>query len=474
MDRRQKFLSSTAISVVLSLACFLLILAISNDFQKSWDLTKDQRHSFSQQTNDFVSGLKEPVKLYAFVNPAGDSSVVEAMLEKYKKLSPRYFSFQIVDLQKNPALGERFQVRSYGQGILERVEAVESDSETSRRERVLAFDEASITNALIKLLRTETKTVYFLQGHGEREPNNKEPREMQQLANSLRTEGYEAKTLTLIESAEVPEDASVLVMAGPTGTLLEKEQRLLDDYLAAQGKLLFLVDISTPKEYAEWLAHYGVVIEDSVIVDQASSQVNQEPVTPIGKQMDPQHPITRKFESLTAFTLARPVTAGAVDFKNHTGVMTVLVKTIESAYLIPLKELLSGGSVEFSSEGQNPGAYPLAVAGLYVSTDTPTPEGENAPPPPSSRIVTISSTDAFANANLGQLSNRDFVLNCINWLAESENQITVRVKDPEVQPISVSRRIENWLYFVFCLLIPFLSTLTGILIAYYRRKGKKL
>jgi ABC-type uncharacterized transport system involved in gliding motility auxiliary subunit len=473
MDRRQKFLTSTLFSVMLSLACFLLILAISNDFQKSWDLTKDKRHSFSQQTVEFVSNLKEPVKFYAFVNPAGDSSVVEALLEKYKKLS-RFFEYEIVDLQKNPALAETYQIRSYGQGILERVDVISDETETPRRERVLSFDEASITNALTKLLRTETKTVYFLQGHGERAPNSKDPREMQQLANSLRTEGYEAKPLTLVETAEVPEDANVLVMAGPTGTLLEKEQRLLDDYLAAQGKLLFLVDISTPPEYSEWLGRYGLVVEDSVIVDEASSQVDQEPVTPIGKQMDGQHPITRTFRSLTAFTLARPVTIGEVAFENHTGQMTVLVKTIESAYLIPLKDLLSGGSVEFSSEGQTPAAYPLAAAGLYVSTDLPAPEGDDAPAPPSSRIVAISSTDAFANANLGQLSNRDFVLNSINWLAESENQITVRVKDPQVQPISVSWRTELWLYFVFCILVPFLSTLTGILISYFRRKGKKL
>ena len=216
-------------------------------------------------------------------------------------------------------------------------------------------------------------------------------------------------------------------------------------------------------------------MEDSVIVDDSSRRVKQEPVTPIGTQMDPQHAITRAFQTPTAFTLARPVTVGEANFKDHTAQLTVLVKTSETAFLIPLKDLLKGGgSFEFSSEGQTPGAYPLAAAGLYVSSNAPTAEGEDAPAPPSSRIVAISSVSAFANNNLGQLSNRDFVLNSINWLAESENQITVRVKDPDVQPISVSWRTELWLYFVFCLLVPFLSALTGILIAYYRRKGKQL
>ena len=94
MNRRQKFLSSTMVSVTLALMCFLLILAISNDFQKTWDLTADQRHSFSKQTDDFVGALGEPVKFYAFVNPAGDSSVVEALLDKYQRLSHN-FSYEI-------------------------------------------------------------------------------------------------------------------------------------------------------------------------------------------------------------------------------------------------------------------------------------------------------------------------------------------------------------------------------------------
>ena len=162
MNRRQKFLSSTMVSVTLALICFLLILAISNDFQRTWDLTVDQRHSFSKQTDDFVGALNEPVKFYAFVNPAGDSSVVEALLDKYQRLSHN-FSYEIVDLQKNPTLAEKYQVRSYGQGILEK--ANNPDPENPRRERVLAFDEASITNGLIKLMRTETKTVYFLQNY---------------------------------------------------------------------------------------------------------------------------------------------------------------------------------------------------------------------------------------------------------------------------------------------------------------------
>lgn len=477
MERRQKLFLSTLLSVVLAMACFLLVLAVSNDTQKSWDLTADKRHSFSDQTKDFVSGLKEPVKFYAFVDPAGSSAFIEELLTRYRKLSPRNFDFEIVDLQKDPILAEKYRVRNYGIGVLEK--QTQGEDEEPRRERILKFDEASITNALTKLLRAEQKSAYFLIGHGERRPDAKEPKDLSQFRDSLRIEGYDAKTLSLAQVAAIPKDATLLVMAGPTGELLAKEQELLDDYLAGQGKLFFMVDITTPDSYVAWLEKYGFKVAHSVIIDNASAQVGAKPVTPIGLQYSPEHPITKAFASITAFALARPIETIEAQLSDRKAQLTTLVSTDKSAYLTPLQPILDGEEVSFSSEGKTPQAYPLATAGLYRDADSvqpsaiPTPAEGAAPPPapPSARLVVASSADTFSNSYFGQAGNRDFALNAVNWLAEAENQITVRAKDPNIQPMSLPKQTQTWLYFVFCILIPFLSALTGLLIVYYRRRG---
>ena len=91
----------------------------------------------------------------------------------------------------------------------------------------------------------------------------------------------------------------------------------------------------------------------------------------------------------------------------------------------------------------------------------------------SARIVVIGSTDSFADALFTFASNRDFVLNAINWLAQSENQITVRAKDPKSQPLILEKQKERWMGYIFGLMLPFLSMLTGILITYGRRRGLK-
>src|SRR5690606_32184016 len=127
--------------------------------------------------------------------------------------------------------------------------------------------------------------------------NQKEPRDYSQLATALFNEGYQSKDLRLAELTEIPADAAVVVLAGPSGDLLAKERQLLDDYLAKKGKLFFLADIVTPDSYVEWLKEYGFVLGDSIIIDEFSARVNAEPVTPVGTKLAPNHPITRSFES---------------------------------------------------------------------------------------------------------------------------------------------------------------------------------
>lgn len=458
---------------------FLLILAISKDFQKSWDVTANKRYSFSQQTIDFMEKLDEPVKFYAFLDPRGSSSLIEDLLDRYQKLAPRFFSYEIVDLQKKPTLAETLQVRSSGQGVIERVENP-APSNPPRRERVLRFDEANITNAISKLLRPQQRKAYFLIGHGERRTDQKESSDLSSFRDSLRTEGYDAQNLDLIAQSGVPEDAALLILAGPSASLLEREQELLDQYLRTSGKLFFLADLNTPKSYATWLKTYGFQIENSVIIDEKSAAANAEPVTPIGREYSGIHPVTRNFQIITAFTLARPINVSQSERESLSGEPTVLIKTAESAYLVPLDEILTGESVAFSSEGKVPQSFSLAAAGQYSpsktteSNPTSNPSPELDPPLSSTRILVTSSTDLVSNSYFNLEGNRDFALNAVNWLAESEEQITVRAKDPKIQPFTLSRQAENWLYFIFCLLIPFLACMTGILITHQRRKGGRL
>ena len=482
MDRRRKLFYSTLASVVLSLMCYLLVLAVSNDNQKSFDLSADQRFSFSPQTEKVVAGLDFPVKVYVFADPGGDRSRIEELLERYRRLNGKNFSYEMVDLELKPNLAKDLEVRAYGTGVLERVEKDKKDSKP-RRERVMVFDEASITNALLKLSITQTKKVGFLTGHGEREMVGSEKASVSALAVALGTEGFTTEAIKLGESKTLPSDLAILVIAGPTNPLLEGEKKLIDDYLRKGGKLLFLADVFTPQPYVEWLKGYGFILQDSMLIDKESALAGADPVFIYGVTKPPEHPVTRGFKAYILEIQARPVDVGTAEPIVESGgapEIQSLIQSREGVMAVPLSEVLGKGAVSVSTTSEKTAAQSLAVAGLYPrSPAQPTPTASATPgqaPPQveiSSRIVVVGNVDAFSNSALPQAANRDFILNTLNWLGQSEDQITVRTKDPKSQPLVLEKQQERWLTFIFGLLLPFLCMLTGLLISQGRRRGTK-
>ncbi len=482
MNLRQKSLLSTVISVALALLCYLLVLAISNDNQKSFDLTGDQRFSFSPQTESVMRELKFPVKLYVFADPQGDSSAIANLLDRYRRLNSN-FSYEMVDLEKKPTLAESLQVRAYGQGVMERVEGDGKDGKdekTPRRERLMVFDEASVTNALLKLATVDVRKVAFLSGHGERAIVGSGKETVSALVVALGSEGYVGETFRLEKGKSIPKDVVMVVLAGPTTPLLPGEESILDDYLQAGGKMLFMADISTPESYVTWLARYGFELKDSVIIDQDAQLANVEPTFAVGQEYSREHPVTRALAGYTGFRMSRPVgvaEAAAPLGEGGPPKLDVLAKTNKSAFAVSIATIRKNGQV--TADPNDAAAYPLAAAGLYprkaaaeaAATPSASATPADEPVEVSARIVVVGNTEAFTNSLFTFVSNRDFVLNTINWLADSENQITVRSKDPKSQPLMLEKQKESWMQFVFGLLIPVLLMLTGILVHFGRRRG---
>ncbi len=81
--------------------------------------------------------------------------------------------------------------------------------------RITRHEEEEITNALLKVTRDRKKVVYFTRGHGEREIDDFESRGVSQARDVLAKQLYEVQDVQLAQEEKVPEDATVLVVAGP-------------------------------------------------------------------------------------------------------------------------------------------------------------------------------------------------------------------------------------------------------------------
>jgi ABC-type uncharacterized transport system involved in gliding motility auxiliary subunit len=123
--------------------------------------------------------------------------------------------------------------------------------------------------------------------------------------------------------------------------------------------------------------------------------------------------------------------------------------------------------------GDSQGPVSLAVAvSAPASEGTPPPSDKPADPPPSkpeTRIVVVGDSDFAANAFLGTAGNRDLFLNMVNWLAQQENLIAVRPRDPQDRRITVSANQDRLIFWFAVLIMPGLILFAGVN-AWWRRR----
>src|SRR4030095_10292392 len=288
-------------SVVVVLGILVAINYLSDRRNKRWDLTENKQYSLSEQTNKLLGSLTTPAKFMVF-DQATNLDRFRARLDAYK-----YGSSQVqvdyVDVDKDPVKTKEYKVDTYGTIVVEYM---------GRTERVTTDAEQDITNALIKVVNPTAKKVYFLSGHGEKDPASADKRiGYSAIADSLKRDNYEFAPLALAQTNEIPKDATVLVIAGPRTDLLEQEVSLINTYLTSRsGKLLVLFDppenLKQPAPMTRLtglLNEWGIQATETVVLD--VSGLTSNPTAPVAAPPYPAHAITNNFGFINAFPLLR-------------------------------------------------------------------------------------------------------------------------------------------------------------------------
>jgi hypothetical protein len=148
----------------------------------------------------------------------------------------------------------------------------------------------------------------------------------------------------------------------------------------------------------------------------------------------------------------------------------VLLRTHNLAY--------SKTSREFTSATQEasdtPGPLTLAVCASREIGSTIGMDDE-AEPMTTAKVVVIGDEMLAANGDIRvalgvyqRSPSRAFVLNCVHWLAESEDLITITPKTDTSQPITLTKSQRSWNRLV-CLLSALVPLVIGVSIWFVRR-----
>ncbi|MYE44612.1 MAG: hypothetical protein F4X79_11370, partial [Acidobacteria bacterium] len=145
--------ANLGVTALLLLGVLVGVNYVANRRNVSWDLTAGGQFSLSPQTVRILEELDRDIRLVVLDQPRAAGRTVE-LLERYADRSDRV-AWEVIDQEAEPARARAYQATAEA-GIPFGTVVVESGE---RQERVTAPQEQDITNAIVKILKGETRKV---------------------------------------------------------------------------------------------------------------------------------------------------------------------------------------------------------------------------------------------------------------------------------------------------------------------------
>lgn len=450
--RSTQYGTNTLVMTLIVVGILGMVNFLGKKHHKRFDLTSAKLYSLSDQSKKVVQGLKGEVRILYFDRETSPN--LNDLMAEYKAVDSSKISFKTIDPQKEPAQAKQHAITRFKETVV---------TYGSKSEKVDTPQEESITNAILKVTREKNKVVYFLEGHNEGNVNDsQEAKGFATAKKAIESQNYEVKTINLGQNPVIPDDCSVLVIAGPQVALLPTEGPLIDKFVDQGGKVLLLQDPDTTAGIDDLLKKWKIGLESNIVVD--SSGIGQlfgmGPAAPLVSTYE-SHPITKDLtRSMTFFPFARSVKT--VENASSAFNSTTLFKTSEASWG---ETNLKGGSARYDEGADIKGPVALGIA----STKTVTVDEKEKKRGKEARVVVIGDSDFATNAYFQQQRNGDLFLNTVSWLAEDEDLISVRPRTQEARSIQLTRASSSILFWVTMVLLPGSALVSGILVWLRRR-----
>ncbi len=425
--------STLAVLAILGLVNFLAVRYASRV-----DLTENQIFTLAPQSQQVVQTLENPTRIVVFdplPNPQD-----RQLLESYRQAGPQ-FTFDYVNPYNDPRQAQDFGATQTGMVFVESGETRRFLQNVSPTERL---SERTLTNALDQVVSDRALTVYFTQGHQEFTIDGSDTGFLQ-AATALEDKSAVVQPLDLSQTSTVPDDASVVVVAGPAAEFFEPEVNALQTYLNGGGSLMLLIDPRTSPGLDALLDPWGITLDDRIVLDTSGSGqlVGLGPAAPLVTDFG-DHPITRDFTGgRSFFPLVRPVNVEEVPGVTATPILQSNPQSRAEA-------LSTEGELQYDENAPPSGPYTLGVAlSRPVEGAAPT-EGE---PPPESRLVVIGNATFATDGLFEQQLNGDVFLNAVSWLGQ-QTDATLSIRPREVTNRRITLTVQQQIGLgVFALLV---------------------
>ncbi len=485
------------INLVLQAALFLSFfgglnyLALHHGFR--WDLTNHRRHTLSEETLAYLRTLDQPVRLILTIDPNRDNPHLAQFYRDVRGLLREYVNatagkpatngiagrvtFEELDIYRNQRAAEALGIDQSNVVVAicndqRKIITLTDFYETEDRVAVAFKGEQVVTSAILSVSSPDRPHVYFLAGHGEMQPGDVDPnRGLSVLADQLRLRNLELSVIDLTQTKEVPEDAALVVIAGPQGRYDPFEVELLRRYLSDRaGRALVLLPPVVRHGLDDLLYDWGLVADDVIVVEPDPANVTERSELRISAFMA--HPITQSlldYQFALYLGLSRVVRPDPGRPLDNSLSATVLAATSETAW----------GERDYRQNNiaYDPGIDLKGLAGfepknrlsVLVSSERITPPKSLPFSVRGGRLVLFGNADFAANSRVASPGNLAVLLNAVEWCVDRDVQLNTLPRPIERYQIDLSLAELSNLRISLLFILPGIAAVFGIIVYWTRR-----
>jgi hypothetical protein len=435
---------------VLGICVSAFMLARRHDVRA--DLSAQQRHTLSESTLSYLGVLKKDVDIYVF----DVEREPYKLLDRFAEVTPRV-EWTLHNPRRDPEFTRQFDA-NVAEGSI-----YIQHGEKRKRIGKVELDESAIISAIVEVTRDREITVYFLEGHGElafERSENPEAEEIPSLSafrEFLATRAMKVAPLNLADRGYIPEDATLLVLAGPTRDLMTVEAQAIEQYLSEGGHLLVMVDLPQTNVSIDFsnldgmLRRRGLADDERVIVDFRGQKTEGNPFMIPLATYNAQHPIGRPMTrtgGLIHLPLVRAFQRAEKAPREYT--LTPIVESSEEAWTQSFTELFVAQAQPQLKPPTRDAMEPQAIGWAIERADG---SGE--------RIVVYGSSLPVMNGyvNIHDTAAR-LMLNTVNWLVRQDDLVAAPPKIIPGTPLMLTNAELQLILILIVMAFP-LSLLFG-------------
>jgi ABC-type uncharacterized transport system involved in gliding motility auxiliary subunit len=420
----------------------MLVLLVAVNFlavtkEKKWDWTSEGLNSLSEQSVKAVESLKADTELVLLYRKGESDEQIRRQVQDVAALytaASAKLQLKMYNALQRPDLAKAYEYSSgpYAIYLVQKNPQGGSD----RHMKVEQPTEEEITRTLLRFARDKKKVVYFVSGHGEHDLNLKGPDSISQFKTDLEL-SYDVKALELFKDPKVPDDADLVVIAGPRQGYLPTEVEALRSYAKRGGRI--------------FAKSFGIEFQNNFVLDPRAMIPGAGNIAAIGNEFSATAEATRPLRN--GFTLF--LVASALKRAPDVPKLITLDELVKSDELpIATDELTNSPKVR----AKGPHTLAMLATGKFEESDK-------------EFQVIIAGDGDFLKDNLYRNNlNRDFAMNAVSSLAKDMDLVSIRPKAPKGTQLTMTRPQLMIVLFGFLLPVPILMFFTSGLL-WWRRKA---